>query len=88
MTGHTIRRFMLAKIALAAVATMPLAACAHTATESTQAVVLPEASLDFQKINPAISMATAYGDRGAGAHGTFGRFPESFITPMHTHTGA
>ena len=33
-------------------------------------------------------MAAAYGDRGKGAHGSFGRFPPNFVTPVHTHTGA
>ncbi len=51
-------------------------------------VVLPAESLDFQPLNPVISMAAAYGDRSKGAHGSFGRFPANFITPFHTHSGA
>lgn len=88
MTHHTIRSFVLANFALAAVAALPLGACAQSAFDPVQPVVLPEASLDFQNINPMVTMAAAYGDRSAGAHGTFGRFPANFITPMHTHTGA
>ncbi|MEH6403286.1 MAG: DUF4437 domain-containing protein [Sneathiella sp.] len=33
-------------------------------------------------------MAHAYGHRGKGAHGSFGRFPANFETPGHPHTGA
>ena len=49
-------------------------------------IALPAEKLKFEKLNPAISMADAYGNRAKGAHGTFGRFPGSFITPWHTHT--
>lgn len=73
-----------------------LAACAHAQTSSTSnagfnqaaEVTLPAARRQFENINPAIRMAPAYGDKTKGAHGTFGRFPGSFITPFHTHTGA
>jgi hypothetical protein len=51
-------------------------------------VVLPAGKLKFENINPAISMAAAYGDKFKGGHGTFGRFPANFETPFHTHTGA
>ena len=60
MTHHTIRSFVLANFALAA---LPLGACAQSAFDPVQPVVLPEASLDFQNINPMIKMAAAYGDR-------------------------
>ena len=68
----------------------PLAACAQSAPgfDTSKPVATPSASLEFTNINPAIRMATAYGERGAGAHGSFGKFPANFITPMHTHTGA
>ncbi len=49
---------------------------------------VPGTTLNYENINPAIQMATAYGDKGAGEHGTFGRFPGNFITPFHTHSGA
>ena len=42
----------------------------------------------YNKINPAISMGGAYGDMTKGGHGTFGKFPANFITPVHTHSGA
>lgn len=51
-------------------------------------VALPESQLQFANINPAIRMATAWGDKGQGAHGTFGKFPPNFITPMHSHSSA
>jgi len=45
-------------------------------------------NLQFQNINPMIKMAAAYGDKSAGGHGTFGKFPANFKTPEHTHTNA
>ena len=33
-------------------------------------------------------MGAAYGDMSKGGHGTFGKFPANFITPVHTHSGA
>jgi quercetin dioxygenase-like cupin family protein len=50
--------------------------------------VVKSADLEFVNINPAIQMAHAYGNRGEGAHGSFGRFPAQFTTPFHTHSGA
>ncbi len=64
------------------------AAQAGTEFDTGKDVVLPGWQLEFQNINPAIKMAAAYGDRGKGAHGSFGRFPPNFVTPVHTHTGA
>jgi mannose-6-phosphate isomerase-like protein (cupin superfamily) len=52
------------------------------------AVTLPQEIREFVNINPAIKMASAYGDRSVGAHGTFGQFPANFETPEHTHSGA
>jgi uncharacterized protein DUF4437 len=51
-------------------------------------IALPAEQLVFENLNPAISMADAYGDRSNSAHGTFGRFPGEFLTPVHTHTNA
>ena len=70
-----------------------LCGCVLTAGTVTAAAemaekVLPAAELKYENINPAISMATAHGDRASGPHGTFGRFPASFTTPFHTHSGA
>jgi uncharacterized protein YaiE (UPF0345 family) len=48
----------------------------------------PASKIVFNKINPAISMGSAYGDMSKGGHGTFGKFSANFITPIHTHTGA
>jgi hypothetical protein len=83
------------KIALAALALAATAGCAAQAGSSgdaafdpTREVTTPAQQLDFQNINPAIRMATAWGDKGASAHGTFGKFPGEFITPFHTHSGA
>ncbi len=51
-------------------------------------VVIPKQELKYEKLNPAIQMATAHGDRSKSAHGTFGKFPAKFETPFHTHSGA
>lgn len=51
--------------------------------------VLPEEKKEFVNAfpgNDAINFAAAYGDRSDRAHGTFGRFPANFETPVHTHT--
>ena len=64
------------------------AASAGSSYDETLQVVLPKAALEFVNINPAIQMAAAYGDRGTGAHGSFGKFPAKFTTPLHTHSGA
>jgi quercetin dioxygenase-like cupin family protein len=45
-------------------------------------------NLKYNHINPAIQMAGAYGDMSKGLHGTFGKFPPSFSTPFHPHSGA
>ncbi len=66
-----------------------LATGAATASSVKMAeTVTPAADLTYENINPAIAMATAFGDRAAGPHGTFGRFPANFTTPFHTHSGA
>lgn len=68
-----------------------LAGCAAQAGspfDPQKEVALPGWQLEFQNINPMIKMAAAYGDRSAGAHGSFGTFPPNFMTPFHTHSGA
>lgn len=56
--------------------------------DANKETVLPQDQVDFQNINPAIRMGAAWGDRGTGQHGTFGKFPANFTTPFHTHSGA
>ena len=63
-------------------------AIAQEGFDAAKGVALPSSELTFENINPAIKMAHAYGNRGVGAHGSFGQFPANFITPLHTHTGA
>ena len=82
------RRPLTTALALASASVIACAAQAGSAFDPERPVTTPAASLAFENINPAISMATAWGDRGKGAHGTFGKFPGSFITPFHTHSGA
>lgn len=82
----------VALIALAgalSLASVPfIVANAQSTTDTTKEVALPGWQIQFENINPAIKMATVYGDRANGAHGTFGTFPPNFITPVHTHTAA
>lgn len=90
--NHSSRSPALAALAAAA---LLVTACANPAPghageafDPQKTVVLSDSERAFVNINPAIKMATAYGDRAKGAHGSFGQFPANFITPMHTHSGA
>ncbi len=52
-------------------------------------MALPEEAKEFNPAfpgNDAINFARAYGDRENREHGTFGRFPANFETPLHTHS--
>ena len=89
------KKWLGSKIALLSItgalslAAMPfIAANAQSTTDTSKEVALPGWQMQFENINPAIKMATVYGNRGTGAHGTFGTFPPNFITPFHTHTTA
>ena len=86
LTAWPARTRVLAALLVSAGCTAT--AVAGGAFDPAEPVVRPAATLEFQNLNPAIAMAHAYGDRGKGAHGSFGTFPPEFITPMHTHTGA
>ncbi|MCZ6590227.1 MAG: DUF4437 domain-containing protein [Alphaproteobacteria bacterium] len=74
--------------ALSLAAVPYIAANAQSTADTNKEVALPGWQIQFENINPAIKMATVYGDRGTGAHGTFGTFPPNFITPLHTHSTA
>lgn len=50
--------------------------------------ILTEEDKVFNNVMGPVDFADAYGDRASGEHGTFGRFPAGFETPMHTHTHA
>ena len=64
------------------------AAMPASAFDPDKPAVRPSDTIAFENINPAIEMGAAWGDRGQGAHGTFGKFPAEFRTPFHTHSGA
>lgn len=84
-------RLGTALMLLAVLAGLVISGCAAQADQSfnsEQEIAMPSVQLKFENINPMIKMATAWGNKGAGAHGTFGQFPARFITPSHTHTGA
>ena len=55
---------------------------------SAEDVILPEQDKEFEVVMGPVAFADAYGDRSTGGHGTFGRFPPGFETPVHTHTHA
>ena len=87
--SHVKRRILSAVTAVAGFGM--LAACSSDVKSTydvKMAVATPAAALQFENINPVVQMATAYGDKSVGEHGTFGKFPVNFITPYHTHTGA
>ena len=83
----SFRKHLAAVLAISMVA----GACASARSEQRAAIdntVIPAESLEYANLNPAIAMAHAFGDRGKGAHGSFGTFPANFATPFHTHIGA
>ena len=84
-TSPVCRTFQRASCALVLVAAGTSAAIA---AEKTSILIVPKTQIKYEKINPAISMATVTGNRSTGAHGTFGKFPPKFITPFHRHSGA
>ncbi|MFV2093221.1 MAG: DUF4437 domain-containing protein, partial [Hyphomicrobiales bacterium] len=51
-------------------------------------VAKPSGEVEYKNVNEAIQMADVWGDRTTGPHGTFGKFPANFDTPLHTHTFA
>ncbi len=81
-------RLSITLVSLASATLIAGAAQAGPGFDPQQTVATPSSELKFENINPAIRMATAWGDKAKGAHGTFGQFPASFITPFHTHSGA
>jgi len=70
-----------------------LGACAMAQAEGPswdpkKPVELSNSEITYKNVNEAIQMADVWGDRATGAHGTFGKFPANFDTPVHTHTFA
>ncbi|MFT7581256.1 MAG: quercetin dioxygenase-like cupin family protein [Myxococcota bacterium] len=51
------------------------------------AVTMTSDAAAFEDVAPFVAMASAWGDRAAGEHGTFGRFPGNASSPEHVHTG-
>jgi len=70
-------------IAAGAAVAVAGAAYAHKETESK---ILKEEDKVFVNMFGPVDFADAYGDRATGPHGTFGRFPAGFETPLHTHS--
>ena len=80
------------RVATVALAAM-LGACATAQAEGpafdpNKPVAMPSSEVAYANINPAIQMADVWGDRATGPHGSFGKFPANFETPIHTHTFA
>ncbi len=61
---------------------------AGDATGAEAPVERPASAFQFDTITPFLKFSDAYGDRGAGAHGTFGMIPAQTASPAHTHSGA
>ncbi len=53
-----------------------------------KSVTIKSENRSFININPAIQFAPAHGMFSETPHGTFGKFPANFETPVHIHTGA
>ena len=70
-------------IAVSAIVAIVASAYAHDGTNSK---LLKEEDKIFVTMFGPVEFADAYGSRETGPHGTFGRFPAGFETPMHTHT--
>ena len=85
-TPITALKFALAVPAISAVFTG--ITYAQEGFDAAKEVALPAEAREFVALNPAISMAHAYGNRGTGGHGSFGQFPANFETPLHVHTNA
>ena len=80
-----------AAVSLAVIAGLLLAACGTAAPSSNGASadggrVLRAQQVRFQQIAPFVKMGRAWGDRGKGAHGTFGEFPGGAKSPPHMHS--
>lgn len=71
-----------------------LAGCGSSQTGSKMAHsppagrVIQADKVAFEPIAPFVKMGGAWGDRGKGAHGTFGIFPGGAKSPLHTHSKA
>ena len=56
-----------------------------TKERSSQAVSTPAQSIQFEEVAPFVDMATIWGSRETGAHGTFGIFKPNSSSPPHFH---
>ena len=54
--------------------------------ENSQEISVDEIRANLEPISPFAKMYTVWGDRAAGAHGTFGEFLPGGISPEHTHS--
>ena len=54
--------------------------------DSVTSVTLREADKAFTPQFGPVEFADAFGSRKTGPHGTFGKFPAAFETPVHTHS--
>jgi len=54
--------------------------------DSVKSTVLKAQDKVFSLQFGPVEFADAFGDRAAGPHGTFGKFPAGFETPVHIHS--
>jgi hypothetical protein len=85
MTSSKTRAMGLALAVSVGMAIGTPANAGDAAFDASKEVVLPAAAVEYVNINEAIQFGSAWGDRAAEGHGTFGKFPANFLTPMHTH---
>ena len=57
-----------------------------TARRTAAARSISAPQIRFARMAPFVEMGGAWGDRGKGAHGTFGRFNANSKSPPHTHS--
>lgn len=74
------------KLKMMTLISMLLVVTACSANSHTESKVLKEENKEFVKMFGPVEFADAYGSREAGPHGTYGKFPAGFKTPVHTHT--
>ncbi len=56
-----------------------------TSGENSQQISVDEIRANLEPVSPFAKMYTVWGDRAAGAHGTFGEFTPGGMSPGHTH---
>jgi quercetin dioxygenase-like cupin family protein len=80
----------LSMLGLVAVVTLGgiASADAESMFDPRKTVAVPAESVVYEQVGEGVQLATPWGDRAHGPHGTFGTFVPGFENPFHTHTFA